>query len=266
MKINTMLTYFALFSLSMIGQSLSAATDSGRDPHAYSGGYTLTDGPYAQDGPRQLKLADEHIFKSFFANRFEYDVENKLALFEFQGWVGSTYDRFVFKAEGDIEDTDIEESKVDLLWSHAFNPYWNSQLGVRADASTAGEDRQWFAFGIQGLAPYWFEVDMTGFIGTEGRTAATLALEYELLFTQKIILQPSVAFEINGKNDEINGIGRGLSSADVGLRLRYEYTRQFAPYIGIERHTRFGQTADYARNSGDSKGETIYVAGVRFWL
>ena len=266
MKILYLLPCVALLGLSLASQSVWAASDAARDPHGYSGGYTLTNSPYTQAATPQLKLADEHIFKSLLGNRFEYDIENKVGLFEVRGWVGSTYERLVFQAEGEIEDTALEESKVELLWNHGLNPFWNSQIGMRADVLPEGENRQWLVFGLQGLAPYWFEVDVAGFIGEEGRSGIALELEYELLFTQKIILQPTAAFEISGKNDEVNGIGHGLSNSEIGLRLRFEYTRQFAPYVGIERYRLSGKTASYAKNSGESKSETSYVAGVRFWF
>jgi copper resistance protein B len=120
--------------------------------------------------------------------------------------------------------------------------------------------------GIQGLAPYWFEVDATAYVGTEGRTALRLAGEYELLLTQRWILQPRVEANLYGKNDPETGVGSGLSSGTVGIRLRYEISRQFAPYIGVERYQSFGNTADMVRASGGRSGETRFVAGVRAWF
>tara|TARA_R110002096_G_scaffold195693_2_gene378373 strand:+ start:14260 stop:15249 length:990 start_codon:yes stop_codon:yes gene_type:complete len=237
-----------------------------RDPHAYSGGYTLTEGPYALPGPRQLKLADEHIFASLLVNRFEYDVDNESGVYDLQGWAGTTYDRFVLKAEGDIANGGVAESQTELLWGHAIATFWDTQVGLRVDTTDAGEDRQWLAFGVQGLAPYWFEVDVAGYLGDGGRTALALELEYELLFTQRLILQPRAEFTLYGKNDEVNGIGRGLADAALGLRLRYEFSRQFAPYIGIERTGKFGRTADYAEALNEPTSVTSYVAGLRFWF
>jgi copper resistance protein B len=95
-----------------------------------------------------------------------------------------------------------------------------------------GDPQTWAAVGIQGLAPYWFEVEATGYVGAGGRTAAKLEVEYELLFTNRLILQPLVELELYGKSDPERGIGRGLSSLETGLRLRYEIRREFAPYVG----------------------------------
>ena len=242
------------------------APANARDPHAYSGGYTLTEGPYALPGRRQLKLADEHVFASLLANRFEYDVDNDSGVYDLQGWAGTTYDRFVLKAEGDVANGGLAESETEFLWGHAIATFWDTQVGVRVDTNDEGEDRQWLAFGVQGLAPYWFEVDVAGYLGDGGRSALGIELEYELLFTQRLILQPRAEFTLYGKNDELNGVGQGLSDAALGLRLRYEFSRQFAPYIGIERTGKFGRTADYAEALNEPTSETSYVAGLRFWF
>lgn len=252
-------------AMDMNAQSGSAPPNA-RDPHAYSAGYTLTEGPYALPEQRRLKLADEHLFASLLANRFEYDVDNESGIYDLQGWAGTTYDRFVVKAEGDFANGSLAESQTELLWGHAIAAFWDTQVGLRVDTSDEGEDRQWLAFGVQGLAPYWFEVDVAGYLGDGGRTALAIELEYELLFTQRLILQPRAEFTLYGKNDEVNGVGRGLSNAALGLRLRYEFSRQFAPYIGIERTSKFGRTADYAEALNERTGVTSYVAGLRFWF
>ena len=142
--------------------------------------------------------------------------------------------------------------------------YWDTQLGVRYD-SGEGPGRSWLAFGIQGLAPYWFEVDAAAYVGEEGRSALRLEAEYELLLTQKLILQPKIEMNFYGKSDVERGLGSGLSDVSVALRLRYEIRREFAPYIGIERAAKVGGTADYARAAGKDAEETRFIAGLRFW-
>ena len=246
-------------------QGGSAPADA-RDPHAYSDGYTLTEGPYAQPGPRQLKLADEHAFWSILGDRLEYQEDSDSTVYDVQAWYGTTYDRFVIKAEGDIADGTLEESSTDLLWGHALNAYFDTQLGVRLDQYNEGKDRQWLAFGVQGLAPYWFELDVTAYVGDDGRTALSAEAEYELLLTQKLILQPRAELNLYGKDDAENGLGSGLSDLAVGLRLRYEFSRQFAPYIGVEWTDTYGDTADYRRAAGEDTSDTQFVAGLRFWF
>ena len=243
------------------------APPDARDPHGYSGGYTLDSGKYALPGPRQLRLADEHSFGSLLVDRLErVDTrEGNATAYEAQAWFGRNYDRLVVKAEGDYGKGKLQEARTELLWGHAIATFWDTQLGVRYD-SGVGPDRGWLAFGVQGLAPYWFEVDAAAYVGDKGRTAFRLGAEYELLLTQKLVLQPRLEINAYGKSDEALGIGSGLSDGVAGLRLRYEFTRQFAPYVGVERAGKFGKTADLARAAGEKTDETRWVAGVRFWF
>ena len=263
LQVNTALAQMDHGDMQMQGGSAPA---DARDPHAYSDGYTLTEGPYAQPGPRQLKLADEHSFWSVLGDRLEYQEDSDSTVYDIQAWYGTTYNRFVIKAEGDIADGTLEESSTELLWGHALNAYFDTQFGVRLDQFNDGKDRQWLAFGVQGLAPYWFEVDVTAYVSDDGRTALSAEAEYELLLTQKLILQPRAELNLYGKDDAENGLGSGLSDLAVGLRLRYEFSRQFAPYIGVEWTDTYGDTADYRRAAGQDTSGTQFVAGLRFWF
>ncbi|RTE66248.1 copper resistance protein B [Amphritea opalescens] len=242
------------------------APANARDPHAYSDGYTLEKGPYALAGPRQLKLADEHKFWAIQGDRIEYNDESESGVFDLLGWYGTTYDRLTIKLEGDIANGRLEESQTDILWSHAYNAYFDTQLGIRLDQYDEGIDRQWLAVGLQGLAPYWFELDMTAYLGESGRTALSLEAEYELLLSQQWILQPRAEMSFYGQDDIENGLGSGLTDTALGLRLRYEITRQFAPYIGVEWTSKFGETADIARAADNSVRDARYVVGVKFWF
>ncbi|RLP55862.1 MAG: copper resistance protein B [Ketobacter sp.] len=237
-----------------------------RDPHAYSEGFTLTDGPYALPGPRQLKLADEHRFWAVIGDRLEYQEESESTVFDVRAWYGTTYNRFVLKTEGDLMDGSLEESSTDVLWSRAFNAYFDTQLGARVNTYEEGEDRQWLALGFEGLAPYWFEVDVTAYLGDDGRTALSAEAEYELLLTQRLILQPRMEVNLLGKEDPENGLGSGLTNMSAGIRLRYEFSRQFAPYIGVEWSSAFGDTADYLQAAGDDKSGSQVLAGLKFWF
>ena len=247
-------------------QGGSAPADA-RDPNAYSDGYTLDTGKYALPGPERLRLADEHSFGSVLFDRLEraYGRDGNATSYEGQAWFGRTYDRLVLKAEGEYAGGRLEDARTEILWGHAIASYWDTQLGVRFD-SGEGPDRTWAAFGVQGLAPYWFELDLTGYVGEEGRTALRLSAEYELLLTQRLVLQPRLEANLYGKSDEARGVGSGLSDAVAGLRLRYEVNRQFAPYVGVEWARKFGQTADLAKAEGNPRSETLWVAGLRFWF
>ena len=238
-------------------QGGSAPPDA-RDPHEYSGGQNF--------GPHTLELADEHSNASLLVENFEVSRGdgNTSAAYDLQGWYGRTYDRLVLKAEGDVDDGRVGDARTELLWGHALTAYWNTQLGVRQD--TGGPDRSWFAFGVQGLAPYWFDVDLAGYVGERGRTALRLDASYELLFTQKLILEPTIEINIYGKQDPRRGLGSGLSDASAQLRLRYEIRREFAPYIGIEWSRKFGGTKTLARMAGEAANDVTFLAGVRYWF
>lgn len=274
-----MLTGASLISFPLLAQSEMAQMNSAkmqpqggsapkdaRDPHAYSAGTTLTEGPYALEGNERLTLADEHPFYALLGDRLEYSEQANAGVFDLQAWYGTTFDRLVIKTEGDFSEGSIEENQTDILWGHAVSAYWDTQAGVRLDYNKEGENRQWLAFGLQGLAPYWFELDMTAYVGERGNTAFTLEAEYELLLTQKLIIQPRAEITLYGKNDKQNELGSGLSSSAIGFRVRYEFTRQFAPYIGVEWSNKFGNTADYATSSGQSSNNTAFVAGIKFWF
>ena len=274
-----MLTGASLISFPLLAQSEMAQMNSAkmqpqggsapkdaRDPHAYSAGTTLTEGPYALEGNERLTLADEHPFYALLGDRLEYNEQANAGVFDLQTWYGTTFDRLVIKTEGDFSEGSIEENQTDILWGHAVSAYWDTQAGVRLDYNKEGENRQWLAFGLQGLAPYWFELDMTAYVGERGNTAFTLEAEYELLLTQKLIIQPRAEITLYGKNDKQNELGSGLSSSAIGFRVRYEFTRQFAPYIGVEWSNKFGNTADYATSSGQSSNNTAFVTGIKFWF
>lgn len=251
---------------SMQPQANSAPADA-RDPHAYSDGTTLDTGAYALAGSRQLKLADEHNFASLLVNRLEraHGSDSNSTVYDAQAWFGRDYDRLVLKAEGDVAKGKLQDTRTELLWGHAIAPFWDTQLGLRYDGG-AGPGRTWLAMGVEGLTPYWFDASATAYVGNNGRTALRLGAEYEILLTQKLFLQPSLEINMYGKRDAARDIGSGFSSGVAGLRLRYEINRQIAPYIGVERSSKFGETADLERAAGERSAETRWVAGVRFWF
>jgi copper resistance protein B len=232
-----------------------------RDPHAYSDGLTLPP-------DRPLKLMDESSMGSLMVDRLESvrTRDDTTGAFELQARYGRDYDRAVLKAEGHVADGDLEEASTELLWSHAVAAYWDTQLGVRHDSGEDRPGRNWLAFGFEGLAPYWFEIDATAYVGESGRSAFRFSAEYELLFTQRLVLQPRLEANFYGKRDEELGTGTGLSDAVAGVRLRYEFKREFAPYIGVEYAALYGETADMAKAAGKDSSETRWVAGLRFWF
>jgi copper resistance protein B len=182
-----------------------------------------------------------------------------------KGWVGRDRDRLWFRAEGDGEDGDVGEAQAHLLYGRQVSRWWDLVAGVRQDFRP-GPSRTWAAVGVQGLAPYWFEVELTAYVGAEGRTHVRGEVEYELLLTNRLVLQPIVEVELFGKSDPERGIGAGLSTTEAGFRLRYEFRREFAPYIGVTWNNKFGKTADFAEAAGEDTGGARFVTGLRLWF
>ena len=211
-----------------------------------------------------MSMDDRKAFGRFLLDRFEY-VDGGAAAWSAQAWYGGDLDRIAFRSEGRHEDGVTIDADAELMWSHAIAPFWNSELGVRRDFGN-GLERTWAAVGVQGLAPYWFELAATAYLGEQGRTALRVEADYDLLLSQRLVLTPR--FEINayGKADPARGVGAGVSDAAFGLRLRYEVRREIAPYVGVEWDRSFGETAGFMRNAGHDTGSWQWVAGVRFWF
>ncbi|NII09097.1 copper resistance protein B [Oleiagrimonas sp. C23AA] len=181
-----------------------------------------------------------------------------------EAWIGHDLNKLWLRSEGERSDGKLEDASVEVLYDHAYAPFWDAQVGVRHDLGE-GPSRTWAAVGVQGLAPYWFETTATFYAGQNGRTAARVKFEYELLFTQRLVLTPEIQLNAYGKADAARHLGAGLANAEFGLRLRYEITRRFAPYIGASYKRRFAGTAALARADGQSPGQWRWVAGVRWW-
>jgi copper resistance protein B len=182
-----------------------------------------------------------------------------------KGWIGRDIDRLWFRAEGDAEDGTVGEAEAQIFYGRQFSRWWDLVAGVRQDFDP-GPARTWAAVGVQGLAPYWFEVEATLYVGASGRTHLRGEVEYELLLTNRLILQPLVEVDLYGKSDPERGLGAGLSTTDAGLRLRYEFRRELAPYVGVTWQRKYGGTRDLARRAGESTGGARFVTGLRLWF
>lgn len=235
------------------------APDNARDPNAYSDGYTLDTMPFYSD--------ESHNVYSLLVDRLESvtTTGDAAMTYDLQAWVGQTYNRALIRAEGEMQNGLSENARTELLWAHAITPYWDSHLGVRYD-SGSGRGRGWLAFGVQGLAPYWLYVEATAYVNEQGRMAFRTELEYDVLITQHLILQPRVEANFYSKNDAVHGLGNGLSNIEAGVRLRYEIRREFAPYVGVEWASLVGNSANYAQTNNNTVDETRFVAGIHFWF
>lgn len=184
---------------------------------------------------------------------------------ENKSWFGGDRNRLWIRAEGESEDGVVENALAHALLGRSFSRWWDVVAGVRQDFRP-GDPQTWAAVGIQGLAPYWFEVEATAYVGPGGRTHARFEAEYDLLLTNRLILQPLLEVEMYGKSDPERGIGAGLSSIEGGLRLRYEFRREFAPYVGLTWDRKLFGTGDFARADGESAGSTRLAFGLRTWF
>ncbi len=174
------------------------------------------------------------------------------------GWIGGDLQRVWLRSEGEREDGTAQSAEIELLYGRSVTPWWDVVAGLRHDTAP-GATQDWAALGVHGLAPYKFEVEATAYLGPDGRSAARLETSYEVLLTNRLILQPVVELEFHDRRDPERDTGAGLSKIEAGLRLRYEFTRRFAPYLGAV-HERV-ETAD-----GHKDRETRLVGGVRLWF
>lgn len=183
-----------------------------------------------------------------------------------EAWYGGDYDKLWLKTEGEGAFGEaLESAEVQALFSRAIDPWFNLQAGVRYDIRPK-PDRVHLVLGIQGLAPYWFEVDAAAFLSDEGDLTARIEAEYDQRITNRLILQPRVELDLAAQDVPELGLGAGLSSIEAGLRLRYEIEREFAPYVGVEYERRFGDTADFARAAGEDVGGWVLLIGIRSWF
>jgi copper resistance protein B len=212
---------------------------------------------------------DEHMmggghYGKLLIDKFEVDADESQQ-WDAQAYYGSDTQKLWLKAEGERSDGATEHAEIQALYSRAISPFFDVQIGVRHDMQPQ-PSRDWLALGVQGLAPYFFETDITLFVGAEGRSALRLHAEYDVLITQKLILAPELKINVYGENDAETGIGRGLSDTEFGLRLRYELLREFAPYIGVNWTHQFGETAAFTRSAGGDSSDMQWVAGIRMWF
>ncbi|MCP3731493.1 copper resistance protein B [Sphingomonas sp. MG17] len=185
---------------------------------------------------------------------------------EGEGWIGGDINRFAVKSEGEGElGGALESAEVQALYSRAINPWFNVEAGLRHDFRP-NPQRTYAVVGIEGLAPYWFEVGAQAFVSDKGDVHLRLEGSYDQRITERLTLQPGAELNIALQDVPELGIGSGISDAEIGLRLRYEIAREFAPYVGIEWERRFGGTARHARAAGHEAASTSFVIGVRFWF
>ncbi|POQ05945.1 copper resistance protein CopB [Pseudomonas syringae pv. syringae] len=213
------------------------------------------------------QVHDSAINSYFLADKLEWqDANDGSALaWDLSGWIGGDIDRLLLRSEGERTNGKTEEAEIQALWGHSISPWWDVVAGARQDFKP-GAPQTWAAFGLQGQAISDLDIEATAFIGEAGQTAARLEADYDLQLTSNVVLQPTAELNFYGKNDPQRGNGSGLSTSEFGLRLRYEITPQFAPYIGVSWDRSYGKTADYAREDDEDTQDARLVVGVRMWF
>ena len=203
----------------------------------------------------------------FQADRLEFSTSDggERFLWDVQGYYGGDLDKLWLKSEGEGAFGEaLEDAEIQALYSRAIAPFFDLQAGVRQDLT--GPKRTHAVIGIQGLAPYEFEIDAALFLSTKGDLTARIEAEYDQRLTQRLILQPRAELSLAAQDVAELGVGKGLDSIEAGVRLRYEIAPEFAPYIGIEQQWKLGNSADFARLAGEDHSTTAFVAGLRFWF
>jgi copper resistance protein B len=219
-------------------------------------------------GEDEMAAMDRSIFAHALLDQAEGRIGGGQNGFRWdgQGWIGSDYDKLWLKSEGFARGRGgVEDGRHELLYDRAITSFMDLQAGLRADWDSA-RGRTWAAFGVQGLAPLWFDYEATAYLSDGGHAALRLAASYDILLTQRLILQPQIEMNFYSKADRGRGVGAGLADIDTGIRLRYEISRKFAPYIGVAYGGKFGQTATMARQAGESAGAVQFVFGIRSWF
>lgn len=245
--------------------------------HVIAAGILISLSPmaYAKEPSWPEPVEDNLTSGMFLVDQFEYrnnesaNTSNTLR-WDTQGWYGTDINKLWVKFEGNNQTSgNAGEFELQALYSRMIAPFWDFQVGLRHDqlyGAGPNQDRNFIVLGLQGLAPYRFEVEPTLFVSDDGDVSARLVATYEVLFSQRLILQPRFETNIASSTVPAFGVGSGLNDVQLGLRLRYEFRREFAPYIGVSWKRQFGNTAGLTRAEGGDIDNLAFVAGVRFWF
>lgn len=209
----------------------------------------------------QADMNDDPLVTMFLMDRFEVlDNDENTRVWEGSFRIGYDINKLYLYSEGEATADGLEKSQNELVYSRAIAPFWDAQIGVAYDENEESS-QTWGEVAISGLAPYYFETRAALLINDKGNVGVRLEAEYEALLTQKLILTPSLEADLYTKDDPDMHLGSGLSSIEAGVRLRYEFIREFAPYIGVTWEKTFGDTREY-----DPIDETHLMVGLRFWF
>ncbi len=217
-----------------------------------------------------IPIHDNELFYILRANRFEKRFQNgdEMVLWDTTGWIGDDYNKLYLKSEGDYNTSagKFESNRGELLYSRNISSFWDVQTGLRHDFIKNKDDRNFAVFSLYGLARYWFQVDASTYVSDRGDISARIEAEFDLLLTQRLILQPRFETKLALQNVREYNIGSGINSVEFGVRLRYEIRREFAPYIGVEWSQNLGATKNMLEAAGKDTSKAAIVVGLKLWF
>jgi copper resistance protein B len=223
------------------------------------------DGP-SEAAPFGSPIADQHVWVHAIFEQLEGRFGSEDALvWDGEAWTGTDTNRLWLKSEGELADGEVKDSQHEILYDRPISTYFDLQAGLRYDLDSRS-GRGWAALGVEGLAPYFFHVFATAYASDRGHFAARLSGTYDLLITQRLILQPDIELNFYSKDDPKRLIGSGLAQLDLGFRLRYEIVRKFAPYVGLTYEKKAGGTGTFAAAAGEKTDALRVAIGVRSWF
>jgi copper resistance protein B len=203
----------------------------------------------------------------FHAFQLETDIgagqEHLISTWDFDGWIGSDYDKLQLKSEGELEDGKLHQSEFWVMYSRNVAEFWDLQTGLRHD--TQPRSTSYFVAGFDGLAPYFLETEAHLFLSQDGDVSFRLREETDVLLTQRLVLQPYAEANLFAQDVPELETGAGLSTGEIGLQTRYEITREIAPYIDVRYERKFGETASLAEADGEGRDDFIASLGLRLF-
>lgn len=212
-------------------------------------------------------VADDHVYAHALLDEFEGrfgDGAEDSFRWDGEAWAGTDTNRVWLKSEGFALDGRVEDGDQELLYARPISTYFDLQAGMRYDLDSLAS-RGWAALGVEGLAPYFFQLSATLYASDAGHFAGKLVVSYDELLTQRLILEPIVELNAYTRPDWARDVGAGLSDVDAGIRLRYEISRKFAPYLGAVYERSSGPDFDSPETGLASGSGWRVTLGIRAW-
>ena len=265
MNTKTLVHLAAAFAFVLGSRAMTLAADAGHPSDSGLG----TPPPRSWDPAVHDQMVN--TFTLFEKAEFRTGEAPDAAVFDTEGWIGGDFQRFWWKAEGEQLTAGAKRGNVEVqgLFSRLFSPFWDFQTGVRVDRQYSGRTRDttgYFVVGVEGLAPYWFEVEPALFLSEKGKTSFQFTSTYDQLITQRWVIQPRIDLNAALQDDAKRNVAAGINDVEFSLRLRYDIRRQFSPYVGVTWRRVLGKTADLVRRTGEDISTTSVVFGLRTWF